>query len=83
MPPQSEAVRADTDVITVGVGGNTLGFADLLAKCPQLGGESEGQGAPCKDALAASTPAQLKKLDPKVRTPACPSTRSSTSSRTC
>ncbi|MEU5092335.1 SGNH/GDSL hydrolase family protein [Streptomyces sp. NPDC021356] len=51
-----------TDVITVGVGGNTLGFADLLMKCPQLGGESDGKGTPCKDALGAGIPARLKKV---------------------
>ncbi|MFD4600941.1 SGNH/GDSL hydrolase family protein [Streptomyces sp. NPDC058464] len=62
VPPQSEAVGADTDVITVGVGGNTLGFADLLMKCPQLGGESEGKGTPCKDAEGAGIAARLKKV---------------------
>ncbi|MFF3976974.1 SGNH/GDSL hydrolase family protein [Streptomyces sp. NPDC001828] len=60
VPPQSEAVSADTDVITVGVGGNTLGFAEFLTKCAQLGGEHEGKGTPCKDALAAGVPARLK-----------------------
>ncbi|MET9579639.1 SGNH/GDSL hydrolase family protein [Streptomyces massasporeus] len=62
MPPQSEAVGPDTDVITVGVGGNTLGFADLLAKCTQLGGDSSGKGTPCKDALAAGIPDRLKNV---------------------
>jgi len=62
VPPQSEAVGADTDVITVGVGGNTLGFADILAKCPELGGESDGAGTPCKDALGAGIPARLGKV---------------------
>ncbi|MEV5313883.1 SGNH/GDSL hydrolase family protein [Streptomyces sp. NPDC052610] len=62
VPPQSEAVGPDTDVITVGVGGNTLGFADLLLKCPELGGESSGKGTPCKDALAAGIPDRLKKV---------------------
>ncbi|MGW0959469.1 SGNH/GDSL hydrolase family protein [Streptomyces gelaticus] len=62
VPPQSEAVGPDTNVITVGVGGNTLGFADFLSKCAQLGGESGGVGTPCKDALAAGTPARLKKV---------------------
>ncbi|WP_245726918.1 SGNH/GDSL hydrolase family protein [Streptomyces longwoodensis] len=60
--PQSEAVGADTDVITVGAGGNTLGFADLVMKCPQLGGESDGKGTPCKDALGAGIPARLTKV---------------------
>ncbi|MFH8902728.1 SGNH/GDSL hydrolase family protein [Streptomyces coeruleorubidus] len=59
---QSEAVGPDTDVITVGVGGNTLGFADILAKCPQLGGESNGDGTPCKDALGAGIQARLDKV---------------------
>ncbi|MGW6542725.1 SGNH/GDSL hydrolase family protein [Streptomyces massasporeus] len=62
VPPQSEAVGPGTDVITVGAGGNTLGFADLLAKCPQLGGESEGKGTPCKDAEGAGLPARLEKV---------------------
>ncbi|MBZ4016624.1 SGNH/GDSL hydrolase family protein [Streptomyces purpurogeneiscleroticus] len=61
VPPQSEAVGPDTDVITVGVGGNTLGFADILAKCPQLGGESDGMGTPCKDALGAGLQTRLDK----------------------
>ncbi|GHA17250.1 SGNH/GDSL hydrolase family protein [Streptomyces echinoruber] len=62
VPPQSEAVGPGTDVITVGVGGNTLGFADILMKCPELGGESDGKGTPCKDALGAGIPARLKKV---------------------
>ncbi|MFF9278956.1 SGNH/GDSL hydrolase family protein [Streptomyces griseosporeus] len=62
VPPQSEAVGPDTDVITVGAGGNTLGFADILMKCPELGGESDGKGTPCKDALGAGIPARLKKV---------------------
>ncbi|MGX1274921.1 SGNH/GDSL hydrolase family protein [Streptomyces phaeoluteigriseus] len=62
VPPQSEAVGPDTDAITVGVGGNTLGFADILAKCPQLGGESGGEGTPCKDALGEGIQARLDKV---------------------
>ncbi|MFJ6576978.1 SGNH/GDSL hydrolase family protein [Streptomyces sp. NPDC091368] len=62
VPPQSEAVSAGTDVITVGVGGNTLGFADLLTKCMEVGGESNGQGTPCKDALGSGIQARLDKV---------------------
>ncbi|MGQ4465262.1 SGNH/GDSL hydrolase family protein [Streptomyces violaceoruber] len=51
-----------TDIITVGVGESTLGFADLLTKCLQLGGESEGTGTPCKEAEGADIPARLKKV---------------------
>ncbi|MFD4133587.1 SGNH/GDSL hydrolase family protein [Streptomyces goshikiensis] len=60
VPPQTQAVGADTDVITVGVGGNSLGFADFLTKCAQLGADNEGKGTPCKDALAAGIPDRLK-----------------------
>lgn len=62
VPPQSEAVRPGTDVVTVGVGGNTLGFADILSKCLQAGGGSGGAGTPCKDELAASMPGRLAKV---------------------
>ncbi|MEU5534684.1 SGNH/GDSL hydrolase family protein [Streptomyces sp. NPDC020362] len=62
VPPQSEAVKPGTDVITVGVGGNTLGFADILMKCLELGGGSGGVGTPCKDDLAADIPGRLTKV---------------------
>ncbi|MEV8396212.1 MULTISPECIES: SGNH/GDSL hydrolase family protein [unclassified Streptomyces] len=63
VPPQSEAVQSGTDVITVGVGGNTLGFADMLLKCLELGSGSGGVGTPCKDDLAASIPSRLTKVN--------------------
>lgn len=59
VPPQTEAVGPDTDVITVGVGGNSLGFAEFLTTCAQLGGEADGADTPCKDALGAGVPAKL------------------------
>ncbi|MEU1489803.1 SGNH/GDSL hydrolase family protein [Streptomyces sp. NPDC005776] len=60
--PQSEAVGPDTDVITVGAGGNTLGFAELLIECLQMGGEGGEKGTPCKDALAGGIPARLTRV---------------------
>ncbi|MFC9746989.1 SGNH/GDSL hydrolase family protein [Streptomyces niveus] len=62
VPPQSEAVGPGTDVITVGVGGNTLGFAEILVKCMELGQGSGAVGTPCKDDLAAGIPARLSKV---------------------
>ncbi|QKW07120.1 SGNH/GDSL hydrolase family protein [Streptomyces sp. NA04227] len=62
VPSQSEAVGPDTDVITVGTGGNTLGFADILLKCTELGGESGGKGTPCKDALGSDIQTRLDKV---------------------
>ncbi|MGW4383253.1 SGNH/GDSL hydrolase family protein [Kitasatospora sp. NPDC004531] len=62
VPPQSEAVGPNTDIITVGVGGNTLGFGEFVLKCVELGQGSGGVGTPCKDALAAGIPARLNKV---------------------
>ncbi|MFI6288479.1 SGNH/GDSL hydrolase family protein [Streptomyces sp. NPDC051018] len=62
VPPQSAAVGPGTDVVTVGAGGNTLGFADILTQCLQLGGGSGGVGTPCRDDLADDIPNRLNKV---------------------
>ncbi|MGW5973609.1 SGNH/GDSL hydrolase family protein [Streptomyces sp. NPDC055186] len=62
VPPQSEAVGPGTDVITVGAGGNTLGFAEILFRCLQLADGSGGVGTPCRDALADDIPGRLNKV---------------------
>ncbi|MFJ9774129.1 SGNH/GDSL hydrolase family protein [Kitasatospora sp. NPDC101157] len=49
MPPQVDAVDPDTQVITVGIGGNDLGFAGILKDCIELGAAHLGRGTPCKD----------------------------------
>ncbi|WP_405606590.1 hypothetical protein [Streptomyces sp. NBC_00076] len=36
------------------------------AKCPQLGGESNGEGTPCKDALGAGIQARLDKVSEEL-----------------
>lgn len=47
--PQLDRVSPDTDVITVGIGGNTLGFGEILTTCLALGKETGDVGAPCRD----------------------------------
>ncbi|MFI2209914.1 SGNH/GDSL hydrolase family protein [Streptomyces sp. NPDC020141] len=61
-PPQISAVTADTDLITVGVGSETLGLSGILAECTALGHESAGLGAPCRDAFAGSVESGLSKV---------------------
>ncbi|MFF4569170.1 SGNH/GDSL hydrolase family protein [Streptomyces sp. NPDC001410] len=61
VPPQSAAVGPGTDVVTVGVGGNSIGFADILFQCLQLGAGSGGVGTPCRDDLAGGIPGRLNK----------------------
>ncbi|MER5275967.1 SGNH/GDSL hydrolase family protein [Streptomyces sp. NPDC002809] len=62
VPPQSAAVGDGTDVVTVGVGGNTLGFEGILRTCLELGSGSGGVGTPCRDALADGIPDRLAKV---------------------
>jgi lysophospholipase L1-like esterase len=47
-PPQFNALRADTDLVTVGIGGNDDGvFGNVVGTCPGLRA-SDPTGAPCK-----------------------------------
>ncbi len=52
--PQIEALSDRTEVVTVGMGGNSLGFGSILTKCLLLGtGVSEKPGAPCTTSFGA------------------------------
>ncbi|MEV5988473.1 SGNH/GDSL hydrolase family protein [Streptomyces sp. NPDC052051] len=62
VPPQSAAVGPGTDVVTVGAGGNTLGFDAILFQCLQLGAGSDGVGTPCRDELAGDIPSRLNRV---------------------
>ncbi|MFG2908185.1 SGNH/GDSL hydrolase family protein [Kitasatospora sp. NPDC048286] len=62
VPPQIDAVDAATDLVTVGVGGNDLGFAEILKSCIELGAVRLGQGTPCKDKFDASLPDRFDRL---------------------
>jgi lysophospholipase L1-like esterase len=46
--PQFNALRPDTDLVTLGIGGNDFGvFGDIIGTCPGLRA-SDPTGAPCK-----------------------------------
>ncbi|MFD6069562.1 MULTISPECIES: SGNH/GDSL hydrolase family protein [Amycolatopsis] len=48
-PPQFSALRANTDLVTVGIGGNDYGvFGTLVGTCPSLRA-SDPTGNPCQD----------------------------------
>ncbi|WP_404195965.1 SGNH/GDSL hydrolase family protein [Streptomyces tauricus] len=51
--PQIAALTKDTDLVTVTLGGNDLGFSDVLTTCV-LAGLSTKEGTPCRDALLSS-----------------------------
>lgn len=43
-PPQLDALTADTRVVTLGIGGNDIGFSDIVVNCARL-----NPFDPCKD----------------------------------
>lgn len=50
--PQLDALAADTDLVTLGIGGNDGGvFGDLISTCPGLR-DSDPTGAPCQEHFA-------------------------------
>lgn len=53
--PQLDAVRRDTQLITMTIGGNDNGvFIDSIVSCGVAGASTLGQGSPCKDKYGSS-----------------------------
>lgn len=51
VPPQFEALTPETDLVTIGIGGNDFEvFGTLITECPQLA-PTAPRGAPCRDAM--------------------------------
>jgi hypothetical protein len=46
---QLRAVNLNTRLVTVGIGGNSLGFGEILQTCLRLGALNVGIGTPCKN----------------------------------
>lgn len=47
-PPQLDALRPETDLVTVGIAGNDFGFSDVLIECAKQS-LSNPLGSPCSD----------------------------------
>ncbi|TXS55685.1 SGNH/GDSL hydrolase family protein [Streptomyces sp. t39] len=60
--PQLDAVSPGTDLVTVGIGGNSAGFGPVLKRCAALGMAEGNNGAPCEKELGATMPATLAKV---------------------
>ena len=53
--PQLDAVTADTELITMTIGGNDSGvFINSIIRCGAAGASTAGQGSPCKDQYGSS-----------------------------
>ncbi|MER5603528.1 SGNH/GDSL hydrolase family protein [Streptomyces sp. NPDC002265] len=56
--PQLDAVQRDTDLVTVQIGGNDVGFGSIIATCARLG-VTDVTGNPCQRYYASSGTDQL------------------------
>jgi lysophospholipase L1-like esterase len=55
VPPQLDALRSDTQLVTMTIGGNDGGvFIDTILDCGTLGVLSLGHGSPCSDRYGSS-----------------------------
>ena len=62
-PPQLDALREDTDVVTLQIGGNDIGFGSLATTC----GEGAIAGDGCREAVAAEQPFErIAETAPKI-----------------
>ncbi|WP_158849912.1 SGNH/GDSL hydrolase family protein [Saccharothrix deserti] len=68
-PPQLNALTADTDLVTVTIGGNDIGFSDIILTCAQ-DSVLDPVGAPCTTRYTAGgtdqLAARINALAPKV-----------------
>ena len=78
--PQFSALKADTDLVTVSIGGNDIGFSDIIltcagksladphgAPCKATYGDSLGQRVDATSAKVAAVLAGIKQRSPKAR----------------
>jgi lysophospholipase L1-like esterase len=55
VPPQLDALQADTELVTMTIGGNDSGvFINSIVQCGAAGASTLGQGSPCKDRYGSS-----------------------------
>jgi lysophospholipase L1-like esterase len=68
-PPQLDALASDTQLVTLSIGGNDIGFADIVTECAKRS-PLQPTGSACKDHYAAGGTDQLaQRIDeaaPKV-----------------
>jgi len=62
VPAQLDAVKRDTQLVTMTIGGNDSGvFINSIVQCGAAGTTTLGQGSPCKDKYGSSFETTIKK----------------------
>ncbi|RSM59720.1 SGNH/GDSL hydrolase family protein [Kibdelosporangium aridum] len=67
-PPQLTALKADTELVTLMIGGNDIGFGEIVATCGRLASQDQ-QGNPCERHYTAGTDqlaARITAVGPKI-----------------
>jgi lysophospholipase L1-like esterase len=64
-PPQFDALTSATTLVTVGIGGNDIGFADVVTTCAELS-FTNPFGAPCKARFGDELDRRIAATAPKV-----------------
>ncbi|MGK5553053.1 SGNH/GDSL hydrolase family protein [Actinomadura kijaniata] len=64
-PPQLNAVTADTSLVTVGIGGNDIGFGEISIGCG-LASATNPLGAPCTARYGATIDQRIRETAPKI-----------------
>ena len=53
-PPQFDGLDRRTEIVTLGIGGNDIGFVDIAETCARLATERPRDEAPCRDYYTAN-----------------------------
>jgi lysophospholipase L1-like esterase len=64
-PPQFNALTSATTLVTVGIGGNDIGYADIVTTCAELS-FSNPFGAPCKARFGDELDRRIADTAPKI-----------------
>lgn len=61
-PPQYDALSRRADLVSVGIGGNDIGFSDIIATCGRLTASRPTAASPCRDFYTAGGTDRLRRL---------------------
>jgi lysophospholipase L1-like esterase len=64
-PPQFDALNADTDLVTVGIGGNDIGYTGILRDCAERS-FSDPFGNPCEERFGGELDQRIAEATPKL-----------------
>jgi lysophospholipase L1-like esterase len=64
-PPQFDALNADTDLVTVGIGGNDIGYSGILRECAKRS-ITDPNGDPCRDHFGDELDRRIADAAPKL-----------------